>query len=138
MTDKILLTVVVTVYNLEEYLPKTLESVLSIPAELPYEVIAVDDGSKDRSPEILREWEATHDRLRVIVQKNSGASGARNTGIEAAKGKYITFVDGDDTIHIDENELRKAEWVSRKDITGQPNPGSMTHEMMIWFRDHEV
>ena len=98
MTDKILLTVVVTVYNLEEYLPKTLESVLSIPAELPYEVIAVDDGSKDRSPEILREWEATHDRLRVIVQKNSGASGARNTGIEAAKGKYITFVDGDDTI----------------------------------------
>ena len=41
-------------------------------------------------------------------------------------------------VHIDENELRKAEWVSRKDITGQPNPGSMTHEMMIWFRDHEV
>ncbi len=98
MTDEILLTVVVTVYNLEEYLPRTLESVLSIPAELPYEVIAVDDGSKDRSPEILREWEATHDRLRVIVQKNSGASGARNTGIEAAKGKYITFIDGDDTI----------------------------------------
>jgi glycosyltransferase involved in cell wall biosynthesis len=98
VTDKILLTVVVTVYNLEEYLPRTLESVLSIPAELPYEVIAVDDGSKDRSPEILREWEATHDRLRVIIQPNSGASGARNTGIEAAKGKYITFIDGDDTI----------------------------------------
>lgn len=51
---------------------------------------------------------------------------------------YYCDVDGDDTIHIDENELRKAEWVSRKDITGQPNPGSMTHEMMIWFRDHEV
>lgn len=51
---------------------------------------------------------------------------------------YYCDVDGDDTIHIDENELKKAEWVSRKDITGQPNPGSMTHEMMIWFRDHEV
>ena len=98
MRDEILLSVIVTVYNLEEYLPKTLSSVLSIPETLPYEVIAVDDGSKDRSPEILREWEKTHERLRVIVQPNSGASGARNTGIGAAKGKYITFVDGDDTI----------------------------------------
>ena len=51
---------------------------------------------------------------------------------------YYCDVDGDDTIHIDENELKKAEWVSRKDITGQPNPGSMTHEMMMWFKDHEV
>ena len=98
MTDEILLSVIVTVYNLEEYLPKTLESVLSIPAELPYEVIAVDDGSRDRSPEILRACEAENDRMRVIIQENSGASGARNTGIEAARGKYVTFVDGDDTI----------------------------------------
>ena len=51
---------------------------------------------------------------------------------------YYCDVDGDDTIRIDENELKKAEWVSRKDITGQPNPGSMTHEMMMWFKDHEV
>jgi len=51
---------------------------------------------------------------------------------------YYCDVDGDDTIHIDETELRKAEWVSRKDITGQPRSGSMTHEMMVWFRDHEV
>ncbi len=51
---------------------------------------------------------------------------------------YYCDVDGDDTIRIDENELRKAEWVSRKDITGQPRPGSMTHEMMVWFKEHEV
>ncbi len=51
---------------------------------------------------------------------------------------YYCDVDGDDTIRIDENELRKAEWVRREDITGQPNPGSMTHEMMVWFKDHEV
>ncbi|MBQ7534383.1 MAG: NAD(+) diphosphatase [Stomatobaculum sp.] len=51
---------------------------------------------------------------------------------------YYCDVDGDDTIHIDQNELKYAEWVSKKDITGQPNPGSMTHEMMIWFKDHEV
>ncbi len=51
---------------------------------------------------------------------------------------YYCDVDGDDTIRIDENELRKAEWVKKEDITGQPNPGSMTHEMMVWFKDHEV
>ena len=51
---------------------------------------------------------------------------------------YYCDVDGDDTIRIDEDELRDAEWVSREDITGQPNPGSMTHEMMVWFKDHEV
>ena len=51
---------------------------------------------------------------------------------------YYCDVDGDDTIHIDENELKKAEWVSRADITGQPNPGSMTHEMMMYFKEHEV
>ena len=51
---------------------------------------------------------------------------------------YYCDVDGDDTIRIDETELKKAEWVSRKDITGQPRPGSMTHEMMVWFKDHEV
>ena len=51
---------------------------------------------------------------------------------------YGYFDTATNTIRIDENELKKAEWVSRKDITGQPNPGSMTHEMMMWFKDHEV
>ena len=48
---------------------------------------------------------------------------------------YYCDVDGDDTIHIDESELRKAEWVRREDITGQPRPGSMTHEMMMMFKE---
>ncbi len=51
---------------------------------------------------------------------------------------YYCDVDGDDTIHIDESELRKAEWVKKEDIIGQPNPGSLTHEMMMYFKDHEV
>ena len=51
---------------------------------------------------------------------------------------YYCDVDGDDTIHIDENELRKAEWVKKEDITGQPNPGSLTHEMMVYFKEHNV
>ena len=97
MTDKILLTVVVTVYNLEGCLSGAMDSVLAIPASLPAEIIAVDNGSTDGSPAILQEYVKKDPRVRVITQGNSGVSGARNSGIEAAKGKYIAFVDGDDT-----------------------------------------
>ena len=51
---------------------------------------------------------------------------------------YYCDVDGDDTIHVDEDELRMAEWVKKEDIQGQPYSGSMTHEMMVYFKDHEV
>lgn len=98
MNDGIRLSVIVPVYNLEEYLAGTLDSLLEIEADDPYEIIAVDDGSRDGSTEILREYETKHDNIRVITQANGGVARARNTGIEAARGEYITFVDGDDTV----------------------------------------
>ena len=94
---RILLSVIVPVYNLETYIAKTLDSILEIDLDEPFEVIAVDDGSKDRSLEILREYEAKDRRIRVITGENGGVSRARNRGIDAARGAYLTFVDGDDT-----------------------------------------
>ena len=94
---RILLSVIVPVYNVETYIAKTLDSILEIDLDEPFEVIAVNDGSKDGSLEILREYEARDSRVRVITGENGGVSRARNRGIEAARGTYLTFVDGDDT-----------------------------------------
>lgn len=91
-----LMSFVVPVYNVEKYLNECLDSIFD-PAvdEDEYEVIAVDDGSTDSSPEILKTY-THHKNFRIITQENGGLSDARNTGIEAATGKYIYFVDSDD------------------------------------------
>ena len=86
------------VYNIEAFLPESLDSLAKIQFDAPYEVIVIDDGSSDGSLAILRAWEETHNQLRVITGPNGGVSRARNAGLDAAKGKYITFVDGDDTV----------------------------------------
>jgi len=66
-------------------------------ASLEWEIIIVDDGSTDKTPEILRKYaEKFPQKIRVIVQKNSGVSVARNTGIAASKGEYLAFLDHDD------------------------------------------
>ena len=100
------LSVIVPVYNLEAWLPATLASLLEIGGSasgdgsrgLAVEIIAVDDGSTDGSLEVLRGYAARHPEIRVIAQANGGVSRARNAGIEAARGTYLAFVDGDDTV----------------------------------------
>ncbi len=94
---RILLSVIIPVYNVETYLARTLDSILETDMGESLEVIAVNDGSKDGSMEILREYEAKDSRVRVINVENGGVSRARNRGIEAARGAYLAFVDGDDT-----------------------------------------
>ena len=98
MNDPIILSIIVPVYNIEAFLPESLDSLAKIQFDAPYEVIVIDDGSSDGSLAILRAWEETHNQLRVITGPNGGVSRARNAGLDAAKGKYITFVDGDDTV----------------------------------------
>ena len=83
------------VYNAEAYLRQTLDCLL-VRNEVQFEVICVDDGSTDRSLEILREYEARDSRVRVITQRNAGAGAARNNGMRLARGEYLSFLDADD------------------------------------------
>lgn len=111
MESKIDISIVIPVYNLESYISECLESVLNQKLS-NIEVIVIDDGSVDNSLEILRKYEKKDNRIRVISQRNSGVSKSRNEGILIARGKYITFVDGDDTIHESmlDNMLKVAQY----------------------------
>lgn len=88
-------SVILPIYNVEQYLPQCLES-LKAQDYSDYEVICVNDGSTDRSREILAEWETRYPQMRVIDRTNGGLSAARNTGLDAAIGNYVVFVDSDD------------------------------------------
>lgn len=93
------LSIIVPIYNVEPYLRKCVDSLLMQDYD-DYEIILVDDGSPDGCPQICDEYTSRlsplASRLRVIHQSNAGISVARNTGIEAAQGEYICFVDSDD------------------------------------------
>ena len=86
-----LISIVIPVYNGERYLLETLESVF-LQTYAPFEVIVVDDGSTDASASIAQSFS----RVRYVHQQNSGNAAARNTGIDAAKGSLIAFIDQDD------------------------------------------
>ena len=94
-----LVSVVIPVYNVKDYLEKCVDSVLAQDCG-DYEIILVDDGSTDGvSPGLCDRYAlANPDRIRVIHQENQGLGGARNTGLEAARGEYLFFVDSDDRI----------------------------------------
>jgi glycosyltransferase involved in cell wall biosynthesis len=92
------ISIIVPVYNVEKYLPQCLDSILA-QTFTDFELICVNDGSTDRSGKILDEYAAKDARIKVIHQQNKGLVGARNGGIDAAKGKYLYFADSDDTIH---------------------------------------
>ena len=90
-------SIVIPVYNVAAYLPECLDCILNQRFR-DIEVIAVDDGSRDESAQILDEYAAKDSRLKVIHQLNAGVSAARNAGLDAATGEYISFVDGDDKV----------------------------------------
>lgn len=90
-------SIIIPVFNTEQYLPQCLDSVLS-QSFSDFEVICVDDGSTDRSLEILETYAAQNIRIKVIRNNRKGVSSARNAGLDIAKGDYIIFVDSDDWI----------------------------------------
>ena len=92
-----IVSIVIPVYNAQTFLQETLNTV-SVQTFTQWETILVDDGSTDESPKICEEAAKTDPRFRVIHKANEGVSTARNTGIEAAQGKYLMFVDADDLI----------------------------------------
>ena len=95
--DKCRLSIIIPVYNVEEYLDRCLSSVLD-QEFTSYEVILVDDGSKDSSPLICDRYSATDPRFRTLHKPNGGVSSARNAGLELAKGEYVMFLDSDDAL----------------------------------------
>lgn len=99
-----LLSIVVPTYNVEKFIGNCLESLMT--QDLPkaqYEVLVINDGSTDDSEKIAGAFAEKHKNIQLINQENKGLSGARNTGISLAKGKYIYFIDSDD--YIAENTL---------------------------------
>lgn len=94
-----ILSYIIPLYNSATWLPKCLYSVLNqdIPED-DVEIICINDGSPDNSAEIAREIAKEHPCIIVIDQENQGPSGARNTGMRAATGKYLCFVDPDDFV----------------------------------------
>ncbi|WP_105209486.1 glycosyltransferase family 2 protein [Streptococcus suis] len=92
-----LVSIIIPVYNLEEYLEVSIPSILNQTYQ-NLEVIVVNDGSTDNSVDILEKYSADR-RLKVYSQKNEGLSAARNLGLEKANGFYIYFFDGDDSLH---------------------------------------
>lgn len=97
---KPLLSVIVPVYNVEQYLAECVESILN-QSFRNFELILVNDGSTDSSLEICKHYQIADNRVRVIDKPNGGQSSARNKGLDEARGKYISFVDSDDYIHLD-------------------------------------
>ena len=97
---KIKVSVIVPVYNSEKYLGKCLDSLINQTLS-EIEIICVDDGSTDASPEILIDYREKDNRIKIFTQKNKDVGAARGAGVEIAKGKYIAFVDNDDCLTLD-------------------------------------
>lgn len=95
-----MVTVVIPVYNLENYVAETLRSV-SRQTFRDFEAVIIDDGSTDRSAEVVAQTIAGDDRFTLLKQQNAGSARARKAGIEMASGRYIAFLDGDDYIEPD-------------------------------------
>ena len=92
-----LVSIIIPVYNAEHTLCKCLDSILEQDFN-NYEIILVNDGSKDSSLDICNEYGSKHHNISVINQNNAGVSSARNAGLDVAKGDWITFIDSDDYI----------------------------------------
>ena len=94
------LSIIVPVYNVEQYVEKCIASLL-VPGEDDYEIVIVNDGTKDKSIDIIK-GKFTDSRIRILDQENGGLSSARNHGIDVAKGEYIWCVDSDDWVETAE------------------------------------
>ncbi len=95
-----LISVIVPIYSVEDYLPKCIDSILN-QSYKNLEIILVDDGSPDNCPRICDEYAKIDSRITVIHKTNGGLSSARNAGIEKATGDFLSFIDSDDWLELD-------------------------------------
>jgi len=102
-------SVILTVFNREQYLQRSIGSLLSQSFK-NWELIAVDDGSEDNSFEVLKEYQSDYPGISIIRQKNMKLPLSRNKGIRASNGKYITFLDSDDE-YAEDHLLKRVEYL---------------------------
>lgn len=109
------LSIIVPVYNVENYLTQCVDSILNQPLT-DYELILVDDGSPDNCGKICDDYAEMDKRIKVIHKSNEGLSSARNAGLDIAVGKYISFIDSDDFISKDFYEKNMLYLLENKDV----------------------
>ncbi len=104
------LSIIIPVYNVEPYLQRCLDSLVSSPVK-EMEILLVNDGSTDETDTICRQYADRDKRIRYYVKKNGGQSSARNLGLDYARGEYVCFIDGDDMVekHFPETILAHLE-----------------------------
>lgn len=95
-----LISVIVPIYNVENYLPRCVDSIIN-QSYKNLEIILVDDGSPDNCPKICDEYTKRDNRIRVVHKENGGLSDARNAGMQVATGEYVSFIDSDDWVDVD-------------------------------------
>ena len=110
-----MISVIIPVYNAEPYLNRCIDSVLAS-AYSDFEIILVNDGSTDRSPDICRAYAENDSRVVFLSQENRGVSSARNLGLEAARGEWIVFLDSDDFITDDYLSLTADKAYGQQDL----------------------
>ena len=145
--QKITLSIIVPVYNVEQYLHDCLDSILQIKS-ISWEAILIDDGSTDSSGCICDKYAAVESRFRVIHQSNAGVSAARNAGLIIARGEWIWFVDSDDIINpipesVSFKRIEKADYVlfDKRDfidvqsVTGKSQPTILFYDEGISKND---
>ncbi len=106
------ISIIVPIYNAEKYIDRCMDSIFN-QTFADYEIILVNDGSKDNSLSICKEYEKKDNRIKVIDKENGGAGSARNAGIDIAKGEYLYFIDSDD--EISSNLLERTFFVAKED-----------------------
>lgn len=93
-----MISVIVPIYNVERFLPSTIGSLLDQVGNVDFEILLIDDGSTDTSADICDKYSRGNNNISVIHKANGGLSSARNAGIDAARGDYLMFLDGDDCL----------------------------------------
>lgn len=105
-----LLSIIIPVYNASATLPRCLDSILAQRGITDFELLLVDDGSKDASAAICADYAARDSRIRVLRKENGGVSSARNLGLDKAQGEWVMFVDSDDVLLPTFGEINLAEF----------------------------
>lgn len=127
-------TVIIPVYNLREYLVRTVDSVVNQSLK-EIEILIIDDGSTDDSINIIKMFASIDERIVLYSQPNSGVSLSRNKGIKMAKGEYILFLDGDDTLELNalEKLYKRAKKTNLDIVVGNATVYSLEGKVCLLF-----